>query len=119
MNKEKFVSLIKEVVRDAAIEDTILNVEDPPGRRVSDEEKQLSEWFKNLKDVDQKNMQTIVSKAVDEAIFGFFCVLDGVRAIEDGEDKGDLILNYVSTDQRKVLNGLDTINLHDLYNAEE
>ena len=35
------MAAVKEVVRDSAIEDTIENLEDPPGRKVTEAEKQL------------------------------------------------------------------------------
>ncbi len=37
-------------------------------------------------------------------IFGVLCVLDGVRAIESGPDKGELELYYVKDGTRVLLN---------------
>lgn len=118
MDSEKFVSIIREVVRNSAIEDTIENIKDPPGRRVSESELVRSNWFNALSDKDQDSVRSVVEDAVDEAIFGMLSVLDGTRAIEDGDDKGTLTLVYEN--KRKVLlNDPETIGLHDLYNAVE
>ncbi|WP_413702159.1 hypothetical protein ACLKMH_12115 [Psychromonas sp. KJ10-10] len=37
MNKSEFVSLIKEVVSDSAVEDTMENLQSPPGRKPNEE----------------------------------------------------------------------------------
>tara|TARA_A100001391_G_scaffold175884_1_gene138841 strand:- start:290 stop:646 length:357 start_codon:yes stop_codon:yes gene_type:complete len=118
MDSEKFVSIIREVVRNIAIEDTMDNIKDPPGRKVPESELIRSNWFNALSDIDQDTVKSIVEDAVDEAIFGILSVLDGTRAIEEGDDKGTLVL--VHEDKSKVvLNDPDAIGLHDLYNAAE
>ncbi len=48
MNSEQFVSMIKLLVRDSAIEDTLENLSYPPGRNVSEIEQQLSNWLNAL-----------------------------------------------------------------------
>jgi hypothetical protein len=53
---------------------------------------------------------------VDRAIFGFLCVLDGVRAIEGARDKGRLVLFY-DRESRVLLNNPDDEYLHDIYNS--
>ena len=118
MNSEKFIATIKKVVRDSAVEDTIENLEDPPGRRVPEAEKIRSDWFNALSDGDRSRVESIVKDAVDEALFGFLSVIDGARAIENGEDKGRLILMYKSENEQ-ILNDPEKIGLHDLYNAKE
>ena len=118
MNSEEFVEAVKEVVRDSVIEDTIENLEDPPGRKVSEAEKLRSEWFNNLSDNGRSNVESIVAEAVDEAIFGLLTVLDGARAIEDGDDKGRLLLVHKGLTE-VLLNDPDKIGLHDLYNAKD
>jgi hypothetical protein len=118
MNSEEFVAAVKEVVRDSAIGDTIENLEDPPGRKVPEAEKQRSEWFNNLSEKDRSNVESIVTEAVDEALFGLLSVLDGSRAIEDGDDKGRLLLVHKGLTE-VLLNDPDKIGLHDLYNAKD
>ncbi|MCP4990020.1 MAG: hypothetical protein GY928_29425 [Colwellia sp.] len=116
MNSEQFISIIKKVVRESAIEDTIENLEDPPGRRVSENERYRSDWFNGLSSDSRINVESIITDAVDEALFGLLSVIDGARAIEDGENKGKLILTH-KKQQEKVLNDPDNIGLHDLYKA--
>lgn len=118
MNSEEFVEALKELVRDSAIENTVENLEDPPGRKVSEAEKDRSEWFNNLSDKDRSNVESIINEAVDEAIFGFLSVLDGSRAIENGDDKGRLLLVFKGLNE-VLLNDPDKIGLHDLYNAND
>ena len=117
MNSEQFISIIKKVVRECAIEDTIENLEDPPGRAVPEAEQLRSDWFNGLSEDVRSQVESIVADAVDEALFGLLAVIDGVRAIEDGEDKGSLVLIHKSQNE-EWLNDPDKIGLHDLYNAE-
>jgi hypothetical protein len=58
----------------------------------------------------------VVATAVDRSVFGFFCVIDGVRAIEDGPDKGRLELSYVK-DGVRLLNPPEGEMLHDIFNT--
>ena len=118
MNSEQFIAIIEKVVRENAIENTIENVEDPPGRGVSKAEQARSDWFNGLNDGDRSRVESIVKDAVDEALFGFLAVIDGARAIEDGEDKGRLILIHKNAGEH-ILNDPEKIGLHDLYNATE
>jgi len=60
-------------------------------------------------------LTAIAAGAVDRALFGLLCVLDGVRTVEDGEVKGDFQLNYVKGTTTR-LNATDEPTLHDLYN---
>ena len=45
-------------------------------------------------------------------------VIDGTRAIEEGEGKGQLLLIH-KIDKEERLNDPDKIGLHDLYNAND
>ena len=54
--------------------------------------------------------------AAEAAIFGFFCVLDGARFIEDGPEKGDFELYYVKGDDRVLLNPPGD-DLHDIFQS--
>ena len=116
MNGERFISIIKKVVRESAIEGTIENLEDPPGRRVLETEQLRSEWFNALTSDNRNKVESIVRDAVDEAVFGFLSVIDGSRAIESGKDKGKLVLIYQNSHE-EILNDPNKIGLHDLYNA--
>ena len=116
MNSEEFILIIRKVVRDQTIEDLIDNLKCPPGRKISVEEQTRSEWFNELPDEDRSNVEGLISDAVDEALFGFLSVLDGIRAIEHGDERGRLVLAYKNQDH-ELLNDPNKIGLHDLYNA--
>ena len=59
-------------------------------------------------------VSSVILDAVDRAVFGFLCVIDGVRAIDDSEKKGALELRYVN-DGSVLLNAPDGEMLHDLW----
>lgn len=118
MDGRRFIGTIKKVVRDAAIEDTIDVLEVPPGRSPSVDLLKQSHWYRSLSPEDQRILTDIIANAVNRGIFGLLCVLDGVRAVEDGEIKGDFELNYIKNGTT-LLNAIDTPMLHDLYNDPE
>ncbi|PPD29448.1 MAG: hypothetical protein CTY19_17430 [Methylomonas sp.] len=117
MDSLEFIKNIKIVVRDGAINDVISVTENPPGRKVSQQLKTRSEWYLSLPDEQKEIVKSIVSDSVDSALFGFLCVIDGVRAVENGPDKGKLELLY-SKEESVQLNSPDGLMLHDLYNAQ-
>ena len=114
MNSEKFVEAVRRHVGDAAIEDTIANLKNPPGRRVPLEERARSDWYNALSPEDAKHVNSIIATAVHESLFGLLAVLDGARTIDD--EGGRFELAYF-TDQRVVLNDPQAIGLHDLLNG--
>jgi len=119
VTKDDFVKGIKIAVRDSAITGTLDSLGEPPGRHPSKEAQSISKWYNRLSKPDQKRIQLVVEMAVDSTLFGFFCVLDGVRVIEDGEHKGELELYYLNNSKslRTLLNDFNEGEfLHDLYN---
>lgn len=114
MKNKEFVDLIKYVVRDAAIDDTLGNLKQAP-KSSSDFERSRTKCFSELPMLEKKHIESIVKDAVNESLFGFLCVIDGVRAIEDDEIKGKLILTYEKSGTSFVLNNPSDIYLHDLY----
>jgi hypothetical protein len=61
MNSQEFVNIIKDVVRDSAINDVISVTENPPGRKASQQLKIRSEWYKTLSDEQKQIVKAIVS----------------------------------------------------------
>ncbi len=116
MNGQDFTKIIVEVVRETAISGSIEYLKELPGRKPPEELVRLSEWFKSLSEQDQENLMKIVTMAVDDSLFGFFAVLDGVRVIED-DDKGLLELNYIKNDKKILINNPNQEFLHDMYNG--
>lgn len=118
MNSKEFVTAIKKVVRDAAIEDCLKLLEQPPGRKPSQQLRHRAEWYKSLNADDREYLTDTISSAVDGAVFGFLCVLDGVRVVEDGKVKGNFELRY-KNGESTILVGEGVEMLHDLYKLAE
>ena len=115
MNPEKFVDVIKTVVSESAVEGVISALHSPPGRRPQADLMAMSAFWHTASGEQKEMIAQIIRLAVDDAASGFLCVLDGVRAIEDGEHKGELSLTWHKDNETVVLNqGGD---LHDYYNA--
>lgn len=114
MNKQEFIDAIKLVV----INDSVKSIESylsmPPGREPQKHMVELSNWFNNLKTEDKIMAMKMVKESVETSAFGFLCVLDGIRAIEDSKIKGRLILSYEKQGDLVLLNNPDEDYLHDL-----
>jgi len=116
MNAEKFVEIIQKVVVSGAENSVKSNLDEPPGRKPLQQLVDMSNWYNQLNEKDKAVVGQIIKESVRTAIFGFFCVLDGVRAIEN-ENKGELKLYYVNKDIQELLNDPDKEFLHDLFNT--
>src|SRR5687768_12628173 len=87
MNTESFVTSVKEVVRNPAIDGVQETLENPPGRSPNKTILELSAWYKTLSETDRSRVKQIVEKSVDSALFGFLCLIDGVTSFDpDGND---------------------------------
>ncbi|WP_018317470.1 hypothetical protein [Bradyrhizobium sp. WSM2793] len=115
MNREVFVEAIKRFVRDAAVEDTIANLRNPPGGSVPLRERACSDWYNGLRAEDADNVNHVIATAVHQSLFGLLAVLDGVRTIDNEGRRFEL--SYVGS-ERIVLNDREAIGLHDLLNAK-
>ncbi|WP_284140760.1 MULTISPECIES: hypothetical protein [unclassified Virgibacillus] len=118
MNNEDFVKNIIEVVREESITDSVEDLIDPPGRKPSSEDIELSSWFNQLDDTDREKLIEVVKRAVDTSIFGLFAVLDGVRTIESDTNKGKLELFYKKDENSILLNNPKEVYLHDIFNKQ-
>ncbi|NAT16946.1 hypothetical protein CU666_20805 [Pseudomonas syringae pv. actinidifoliorum] len=114
MTPQDFVDVIRLVVSDAAISDTVDVISSPPGRKPDKSLVEISEFYNCQSEDGKRNIEKIIKKSVEEAVFGFFCVLDGVRAIENSENKGSLSLLYEGDVIAKLNADAD---LHDRYNT--
>ena len=114
MNKEEFIEAIKLTVVDDSIKSIELNLLKPAGREPEKKVAELSNWFTRLLDEDKNMVMKIVKESVETSVFGFLCVLDGVRAIEESRIKGRLILSYENQGNPILLNDPNEDFLHDL-----
>lgn len=119
MDQEKFVNIIKEVVKDLAIEGSIRNLDKPAGRSSDIKLVEASEWCNTLDDNQKIQVKNIIEMAVDDSIFGFLCVIDGVRTIKDSIDseEGVFKLSYIENKMESILNDPEDNYLHDIYNS--
>lgn len=74
MTPEEFVKVIRVTVHDAAIRGTESNLDEPPGRRPSVRDVELSVWFRGLSLEDRARVMSVVRHSVHRAVFGLFCV---------------------------------------------
>lgn len=114
MDAQQFVDLLRIVVRDGAASEELSVLSAPPGRRPSADLQEQTKWYNTLTNDQKIIFSSIILDVADRTVFGFLCVLDGVRAIEDDFDKGRLELRYVKRGST-LLNPSEGEMLHDLW----
>ena len=114
MDRERFVDLIRLYVQESAIADTISILSWPPGRRPRQELLVLSTWFNGLAFDDRQNVERVIEETAHAAVFGFLCVLDGCRVIENPPERGTLDLRYHRGEVDISLNDETGSPLHEL-----
>ncbi len=111
MKKEDFIKKIIERVRESAIHAMEINLEKPAGKSPDKKLLAMSVLYHSLNEKDRKTLKSIFTDAIDEAIFGFLCVLDGARGFNEN---GLFELLYKDEDITEIINSGD-IDLHDIY----
>jgi hypothetical protein len=114
MDASKFVEIVKKSVCETAIRDTLRNLEYPPGRRPPRDLLARSEWYKALDENQRSVVRDIVRSSVENAIFGFLSVLDGVRPIETTEERGSFELRFTKGGIEETISPSDTF-LYELF----
>jgi hypothetical protein len=116
MDTREFIDAVRIGVRDHGASGIMELLQSPPGRRPAEDLQAQSRWYHSLDEEGKRILSSIVLRAVDHAVFGFLCVIDGVRVIEDKPDKGELELWYVGAgNERVLLNPPEGDFLHDLW----
>lgn len=116
MNAEEFIDGIKIAVEKSTIENILDELAIEPD--VSElKAKILYDWYQNLDALGKGMVKLLITNTTQTSIFGFLCVLDGVRAIEDTTDKGELQLYFVKDEEQTLLNDFSEDFLHDIYNS--
>jgi hypothetical protein len=117
MNTEEFILTIKKVVKETTINNLLEELEETklPSKKLA----RMSLLYNKLSLEDRVVLKEIITESTQSAIFGFFCVLDGVRAIENGPGKGRLELWYKNDNdgQSHILNNEEVEFMHDIYNS--
>src|SRR2546427_7081956 len=116
MDAEEFVTALKLYVSDSEATNLAANLRQPPGRRPHATLVRLSTWFNQLVSEDQSFVTELIRAGAEGAIFGVLCVLDGVRAVEDGPEKGTFELYYVKNGERILLSPPND-SFHDLFQS--
>jgi hypothetical protein len=115
MDAAEFVDVVRKVVMEAAVDDVVSTLTEPPGRRPSPELLALSKWFLGLGAEDRAMVRRALDEASHAAVFGLFAILDGVRRVDSEQPSGELQLWYEGHQDRTKLSG----DLHHLLNAED
>jgi len=114
MDREGFVEAVRRVVLDSAVTSTISQLSKPAGRKPDQARLDLSAWLNGLPHSDRQKLEHIIKMTANTAVFGMLCVLDGVRAIEDGPGKGAIDLRYRRGEDDISLTDDSGEQLHDL-----
>src|SRR5687768_10106031 len=104
MNRQNFIDAIKQVVIENSKIAIQSNLEKPSGKEPARQLVELSGWYNKLDIKDQSMILKLVRESIEMTVFGFLCVLDGVRAIENTEVKGHLKLYYEKEKKSVLLN---------------
>ena len=115
MNSQEFIDAVIVAVTNTSLDSVRKTLESPPGRQPQQELVETSKWFNSLSQEEKSKIESIINMSVNNSVFGMLCVLDGVKVIEDDEEKGDLKLYYEKNNQIVLLNPQDGMFLHDLY----
>lgn len=103
MDQATFVKLARQHCAEAAADGVIAQLQSPSGRRPPQEKLERSAWYASLTADDERHLKAVVEEAAIASLFGVLCVLDGARSIEDGPDRGHLVLSYSKDLQETTL----------------
>lgn len=118
MIAENFAEAVKLAVIDTNALDLATCYENPPGRKPSQRLLDNSNWYRSLSEQDRSQVVEVMKDASHSAVFGLFCVLDGVRPVEDTVIKGHFkIYHCAASGERTRIIPTNTNMLHDLLNA--
>jgi hypothetical protein len=117
MNKDTLVQKIKESLLDRGTKDLMVLYKNPPGRKPSQKLIRISQWLSTLKEEDQEIVRMVINDSIQSTIFGLFCILDGVRFLENEEEKTQFELYALLNSQRSLINKPDAEPLHDIFNS--
>lgn len=116
MDSETFVQVMKVWIADREVQNTIGTIL-KPGKNPTAVRSRLNEWFSTLTERDRQRVEDAIHLAVNGLMFEFFCVLDGVKPIENGPEKGRLELWYTRGESRTLLNDRRGEPLHDVFRS--
>lgn len=118
MTQEQFIDAIKIAVTKSSVNGVVSTLKSPPGRNPEELDVKVSKWYNGLDAAEKEIIMHIIKEAVDNSVFGFLCVIDGVRTVTDDGESGEFVLSYKDGEGEYLLNSPNEDYLHDLYNAE-
>jgi hypothetical protein len=120
VSPEDFVRAITLAVHDPAVNSTRALIDHaPPGRTPPARIAALAAWSEALSPTDRAQVHETIQLAVHSAVFGFLCVLDGVRSVRNPDGlEPRFALDVLEGDLRSPLNPASGPMLHELYQRE-
>jgi len=112
--EEDFVEAIYDEVYISSVREVIDLLKQPPGRDPAKALIEMSEWFLALPQKDREMAVRVMCEVADSAVFGFLCVLDGVRPITDGFSREPVLI--IAGEGEEVVVSPDK-DLHDYFRA--
>jgi hypothetical protein len=113
---EEFVRIAKLQAVTGAVDATVAALRNPPGRSPSPSDVELSGWYRASSPESKAKIKSVIDEAVQQAVFSFLALLDGVAALGSGYDKGRLLLFYAEGENRTLLNNPHEPELHNVFN---
>lgn len=119
MEKVEFIQLLKKGVRDSAVNSSFQVIANPPGKSPAQDLIKVSRWFNALAETDKKMVIKAAQMTLDQGIFDFLCILDGVALLGERYKDGSFVLSFRTENQEVLINDKqsDLEELHDIYNA--
>jgi hypothetical protein len=119
LDVRQFVSVVVSAVRAPALQGTFNTLRQPPGRDPDAGLLQLAQWFRDLPEADRRMAARLLAHAVDSALFGMMCLLDGVLSVNPRPGVNQRLHLHAELEDggRRLLNDPTGTNpeLHDLY----
>ena len=103
MNTSEFVEIVRNSVCNKTVENLLSTLECPPGRQPASDLLSMSAWFRQLYDKQKQTVKEIVRLSVEDAIFIFLSILDGVISVENSKEKGSFELRFKKGDIEEVI----------------
>jgi len=118
MTASHFIDAIKVAVHDSAISGVEQTLLIPSGRKPPANITEVAHWFSTLNNEERNHIHKIVAMSVHAGVFGMLAVLDGVRSIQDNEERGQLLLTISDGTETQLINDPSEEMLHDIYQSK-
>jgi hypothetical protein len=115
MDTRTFIRALVVQTSLATVESVLSILREPPGPAPDQRYVGLSAWYERLTENDRMMVRESVREAAEQAVFNFLTILDGVSAIENSSQKGNLRLYFVKDEKSVLLNDPNEEELHNLF----